>query len=41
MEISSKIIENHGLTLKEYNKIQKFLQRDPNLLELEFFSYVE
>ncbi len=38
MEISSKIIENHGLTLKEYNKIQKFLQRDPNLLELGIFS---
>ena len=38
MKISNQIIENHGLKLDEYKKIQELLKRDPNLLELGIFS---
>ncbi len=38
MEIDSKIIEKHGLTLKEFEEIKKLLKRKPNLLELGIFS---
>ncbi len=38
MDISEKIIKNHGLTIDEYKKIQKLLSRNPNLLELGIFS---
>ncbi len=38
MEITNKIIENHGLKSNEYKLIQKLLKRDPNLLELGIFS---
>ena len=38
MKITNKIIENHGLKKDEYKNIQKFLKRDPNLLELGIFS---
>ena len=37
MKITNKIIENHGLKKDEYKNIQKFLKRDPNLLELGIF----
>ena len=35
---SKEIIENHGLSTKEYNQILKILNREPNLLELGIFS---
>jgi len=38
MQITDKIIENHGLTKNEYKNIQKLLKRNPNLLELGIFS---
>ena len=38
MEITKKIIADHGLDLKEYKKIKELLKRDPNLLELGIFS---
>ena len=38
MDISEKIIKNHGLTIDEYKKIQKLLSRNPNLLELGIFQ---
>ncbi len=38
MKIDKKIIKNHGLSLEEYSKIKKLLNRDPNLLELGIFS---
>ncbi len=38
MQITDKIIENHGLTKDEYKNIQKLLKRNPNLLELGIFS---
>ena len=38
MKITNKIIENHGLNLEEYKRIQKLLKRNPNLLELGIFS---
>ena len=38
MEITEKIIADHGLDLKEYKKIKELLKRDPNLLELGIFS---
>ncbi len=38
MEITKKIIENHGLSSKEYEEINKLLKRKPNLLELGVFS---
>ena len=41
MKITDKIIEAHGLKKEEYKNIQKLLNRDPNLLELGVFYYVE
>ena len=38
MRITDSIIEKHGLTLKEYDKIEELIKRDPNLLELGIFS---
>ncbi len=38
MEISPKIIENHGLKPSEYSSIKKLLKRTPNILELGIFS---
>ena len=38
MQITDKIIENHGLTKDEFKNIQKLLKRNPNLLELGIFS---
>ena len=38
MEITDKIVENHGLKIEEFKKIQKLLKREPNLLELGIFS---
>ncbi len=38
MEITSKIIEKHGLKKEEYKNIVKLLKRSPNLLELGIFS---
>ena len=38
MTITKDQIESHGLKSEEYKKIQKFLGRDANLLELGIFS---
>ncbi len=38
MEITKKIIKNHGISSEEYKSIQKLLKRNPNLLELGIFS---
>ena len=38
MIVSKQIVEKHGLTLKEFEKIKDLLKRDPNLLELGIFS---
>ena len=38
MEITSTIIEKHGLKKEEYESIKKLLKRNPNLLELGIFS---
>ena len=38
MQITKKIIENHGLSLNEYEEVNKLLNRKPNLLELGIFS---
>ncbi len=38
MNITDKVIENHGLKKDEYKNIQKLLKRDPNFLELGIFS---
>ena len=38
MEITFKVVENHGLQVEEYRKIKKLLKRVPNLLELGIFS---
>ncbi len=38
MNISDKIIEQHGLKLDEYKSIKKLIKRNPNLLELGIFS---
>ena len=38
MKITSQIVEKHGLSLDEYEKIKKILKREPNLLELGIFS---
>ncbi len=38
MNISSKIIEQHGLKPDEFVSIKKLLKREPNLLELGIFS---
>ena len=35
---SSKIIEAHGLTKEEYEKIKRILDRIPNITELGIFS---
>ena len=35
---SKEVIENHGLSTKEYEQILKILNREPNLLELGIFS---
>ena len=37
-QIDSKIIEEHGLSPDEYNKIIKILGREPNYVELGIFS---
>ena len=37
-QIDSKIIEEHGLSLKEYDRITEILGRDPNYIELGIFS---
>ena len=33
-----KVIEQHGLTIDEYNRIRKILGREPNLVELGMYS---
>ena len=38
MNISDKVIEQHGLKLDEYKNIKKLIKRNPNLLELGIFS---
>ena len=38
MNVSTKIIEQHGLKPEEYINIKKLLKREPNLLELGIFS---
>ncbi len=38
MNISSALIENHGLTLWEYEEILRLLGREPNITELGIFS---
>ena len=38
MNITNQIVEKHGLKLEEFEKIKKFLKREPNLLELGIFS---
>ena len=38
MNITDKVIENHGLKKDEYKNIQKLLKRNPNFLELGIFS---
>ena len=35
---SKEVIQNHGLSNKEYDQILKILNREPNLLELGIFS---
>ena len=41
-KIDNKIIEEHGLSLDEYDKIVNILDREPNYVELGiFFSDVE
>ena len=37
-QIDSKIIEEHGLSLEEYDKIINILGREPNYVELGIFS---
>ena len=38
MEISSEIIDKHGLSSEEYKKIINLIKKKPNLLELGIFS---
>src|SRR5579863_4846131 len=38
IKITPQIAAEHGLTADEYARIQKILQRDPNLTELGIFS---
>ena len=38
MKISNQIIENHGLKLDEYKKIQELLKRDQIYLNWVFFQ---
>ena len=37
-QIDSKIIEEHGLSFAEYDKIVSILKREPNYVELGIFS---
>jgi phosphoribosylformylglycinamidine synthase len=36
--MEKKVLEAHGLTSADYKKIQKILDRDPNLTELGMYS---
>jgi len=36
--ISKEVIEQHGLTIEEYELIKGFMKREPNLVELGIFS---
>ena len=38
MKITNELVEKHGLKAEEFKKIQKLLNRNPNLLELGIFS---
>ena len=38
MQISLDLVEEHGLTPEEYEKIKRYLGREPNLTELGIFS---
>ncbi len=38
MNITSQIVEKHGLKIEEFDKIKKLLKRTPNFLELGIFS---
>jgi len=38
MKINSEIVEKHGLSKKEYEKICELMKREPNLVELGIFS---
>src|SRR3954449_4278696 len=38
MTIDSKVLERHGLKADEYERIVRFLGREPNLTELGIFS---
>ena len=38
IKITEEVIKQHGLSLDEYEKIKKFLKRDPNYTELGIFS---
>ena len=37
-EITSEVIEEHGITSEEYDRILEILGREPNLTELGIFS---
>ena len=37
-KIPKEVIENHGISLAEFNMILKIIKREPNLLELGIFS---
>ena len=36
--ITKELIQQHGLTMKEYERIRGFMDREPNLVELGIFS---
>ncbi|MBI5599807.1 MAG: phosphoribosylformylglycinamidine synthase subunit PurL [Deltaproteobacteria bacterium] len=38
MEITPSVIEEHGLTVEEYRRIESVLGREPNIVELGIFS---
>lgn len=38
IEITDKVIKEHGLTHSEYLRIKKILKRDPNIVELGMYS---
>ena len=38
MNITDKVVEDHGLKLEEFIKIKDLMKREPNLLELGIFS---
>src|SRR5688572_26953709 len=38
MTIAADVLEKHGLTASEYERIRKAMGRDPNLTELGLFS---